>query len=151
MAKPMVTIKVSHIDTPADLQEAFKIREVVYIDEQKINREDEFDEFEDSAHHFLATADGVPAGTCRWRLTDEGYKLERFATLPEFRKKGVGGQLMEAMLDHIAGFKASKADKLYLNAQVTAMPLYYKYGFKEEGQRFWECGIEHQKMSRKLA
>ena len=42
MAKPMVTIKVSHIDTPADLQEAFKIREVVYIDEQKINREDEF-------------------------------------------------------------------------------------------------------------
>lgn len=151
MAKPMVTIKVSHIDDPTDLQKAFKIREIVYINEQKINREDEFDEFEDSSHHFLATADGIPAGTCRWRLTAEGHKLERFATLPEFRKKGIGGLLMEAMLNHISSSTVSKEAKLYLNAQVTAMPLYAKYGFKEEGERFLECGIEHQKMSRKLA
>ena len=150
MVKQTVTINVLHIDDPVDLEKAFTIRELVFIDEQKVDRTDEFDEFDDSSHHFLAMVDGIPAGTCRWRLTDEGYKLERFATLAQFRKKGVGGRLMEAMLQHITGHKASKANKLYLNAQIEAMPLYIKFGFEEEGERFIECGIQHQKMSRKL-
>ena len=144
-----MNIEVFHIDNEDDLKKSFRIREAVYIEEQKIDRADEFDEFDSSSHHFLALANGIPAGTCRWRLTEEGCKLERFATLSEFRKKGVAGKMMEAMIDHISS-RAANVRRLYLNAQVNAMPLYTKYGFREEGERFLECGIEHQKMTRTL-
>jgi predicted GNAT family N-acyltransferase len=36
--------------------------------------------------------------------------------------------------------------KIYLHAQLTAAPLYAKFGFKPKGENFWEAGIEHVKM-----
>ncbi len=139
-------IDVEHINSSDRLELAYDIREKVYIQEQQIERADEFDEFDETSQHFLALVDDTPAGTCRYRQTDEGIKLERFATLPEFRGLGVASRLMQAVLGHIKQTKAKV--KLYLNAQLTAMPLYAKFGFKSEGDVFMECDIEHQKMSK---
>lgn len=138
-------IEVVKIDNDADLNEAYLIREKVYIEEQQIDRQDEFDEFDESSHHFLAKSNGQPAGTGRWRITSNGAKLERFATLPEHRGKGVASRIIQAMIGHI---KADFADisYFYLNAQLTAMPLYSKFGFKPVGDEFLECDIPHQKM-----
>ena len=143
----MITVK--HVDTKEELSQAFQIREKVYIEEQQIDRADEFDAFDDTSEHFLATASGTSCGTGRYRMTSEGIKLERFAVLPEFRKRGVASIIIESMLEHI---KVNNKDevKLYLNAQLSAMPLYAKFNFKPEGDRFLECDIEHQKMSRTL-
>jgi len=138
-------ISVKHIDTEEELKQAFAIREKVYIEEQQINREDEFDEFEDEAEHFLAVESGVPCGTCRYRFTDEGIKLERFAVLPEYRRRGIGDLLMETMLEYI-NIVHQEDKKVYLNAQVAVIPFYTNFDFVPEGDRFLECDIEHQKM-----
>ncbi|MEM9859612.1 MAG: GNAT family N-acetyltransferase [Bacteroidota bacterium] len=144
-----MSLKVKHIKDEAELALAFKIREKVYIVEQQIARKDEFDEFDKISEHFLAYFKDIPAGTCRYRLTDNAVKLERFATLAAYRGKGIASALMERMIAHIR-VSCSKKTKLYLNAQLTAMPLYSKFDFCPEGAVFMECGIEHQKMSRLL-
>lgn len=141
----MITAK--HITQKEDIKKAFNIREKVYIEEQKIDRKDEFDAFDDTSEHFLVFKEGQAIGTGRYRDTKEGVKLERFAVLPEFRKKGAASILITSMLEHIK-ISGRGDKKLYLNAQLSAMPLYEKFGFTPEGDRFMECDIEHQKMSR---
>lgn len=140
-------LRVIHIEDASELKAAFYIREEVYINEQEIDRADEFDEFDATSDHFLAYVDDNPVGTCRYRSTENGLKLERFATLKEFRGKGIASALMQTMLNHI-GLQNLNRQKLYLNAQIDAMPLYAKFGFAPEGPVFLECEIEHRKMVR---
>jgi predicted GNAT family N-acyltransferase len=99
-------------------------------------------ENEDVSTHFLALSDHYPCGACRWRKTDNGYKLERFAVLKEFRGRGVGRALVATVLNDLP----ADADYIYLNAQLDAMGLYAKFGFVAEGDQFEEAGIQHFKM-----
>lgn len=80
-------LQVIKIKNQADLDKAFAIRKKVFVEEQNCPPELEW-ENEDVSIHFLAELNGVPCGACRWRKTDAGYKLERFAVLKEFRGKG---------------------------------------------------------------
>ena len=128
------------------LDQAFKIREEVFVVEQEVDPAEEYDEFEESSTHFLAKIDCKPAGTARWRFTSYGIKLERFAVLQEARGKGVGQALVGAVLKDIASVPESKGKTKYLHAQLTAMPLYAKFGFEKVGDMFEECNIKHFKM-----
>ncbi|MCF1750609.1 GNAT family N-acetyltransferase [Mariniradius sediminis] len=140
------TIQVQKINNPEQLQTAFSIREVVFVIEQEVDPSEEYDEFEDISVHFLATVDGKPAGTARWRFTDKGVKLERFAVLKPMRGIGVGYALVKAVVEDIAEHPESKGKKLYMHAQLDAMPLYAKFGFQKVGEMFEECNIQHYKM-----
>ncbi|MGB0523081.1 MAG: GNAT family N-acetyltransferase [Flammeovirgaceae bacterium] len=122
------------------------IREKVFVIEQQVPLEEEYDEFDETATHFLVLLDGKPVGTCRWRFTAKGIKLERYAVLAEARGNGVGGKLVELTLADIAEQPAATGKKMYLHAQVTAVFLYEKFGFQKEGDQFDECGIMHYKM-----
>ncbi len=140
---PTVTL----ITTPDELEIAFSIRQQVFVDEQQVDATEEYDEFETSSRHFLARlADGRAVGTARWRGTANGTKLERFAVLAYARGLGVGKALVQAVLNDV---KSQQADtvSIYLHAQLTAMPLYASFGFLPVGERFWEAGIEHVKMT----
>jgi predicted GNAT family N-acyltransferase len=137
---------VQWIDTPEELEKSFAIRKKVFVDEQKVAEAEEFDEFEDASRHFLALYEGMPCGTARWRYTEKGVKLERFCVLPEFRSQKVGSALVQALLDDIASRPESAGKLCYLHAQVTAMPLYAKFGFSPVGEMFEECDIPHTKM-----
>ncbi|HMT30928.1 MAG TPA: GNAT family N-acetyltransferase [Bacteroidia bacterium] len=123
--------------------EIFSIRQKVFVEEQKVSREEEFDEYEISSLHYLGTYNSIPAGTARWRITDSGIKLERFAVLAEYRKKGIADAILKKVLSHVRPSGA----KIYLNAQVTAIGFYEKNGFKKEGSMFSEANIDHFKMS----
>lgn len=137
-----MTIGVKKINSNEELELAFSIRREVFVEEQGVDRAEEYDEFERTATHFLAEADGKAAGTARWRKTDGGYKLERFAVLKAFRRKGVASALVGAVLaDLPAG-----AAPVYLNAQLDARKLYEKFGFRQEGEEFPEAGIRHYRM-----
>ncbi len=141
-----MSLQVEKITDKKGLDEAFKIREKVFVIEQEVDPKEEYDEFEESSTHFLASLDGVPVGTARWRFTANGVKLERFAVLEEARGNGVGQGLVAAVLKDIAENKDAVGKLRYLHAQLTAVPLYSKFGFTKEGDIFEECNILHYKM-----
>ena len=143
MPKPP-EIKVNKVNNPETLQTVFAIRKEVFVVEQNCPPELEW-EYEEDSHHFLATVDGEPAGACRWRKTDLGYKLERFAVLKQHRGKGVAHMMVSTALRDLP----SDTDYIYLNAQIDAMPLYAKSGFEKVGEQFEEAGIQHFKMVKK--
>jgi len=139
-------ITVRHITDPADRQVAFRIRREVFVDEQRVPAEAECDQYETVARHFLARAGDEPAGTARWRFTGKGVKLERFAVRRQHRGQGVGSALVEAVLADVRQHPEYHGQSIYLHAQLTAMPLYTKYGFRPVGDLFVECDIEHYQM-----
>lgn len=143
-------IKVVKITDQESLDKAFAIREKVFVEEQQVSKEEEYDEFEETSTHFLAFNEaGKPAGTARWRFTDKGVKLERFAVLKESRGTGVGNALVAAVLEDVASRSESEGKKIYLHAQLTAVPLYAKFGFEKKGEQFEECNIWHYQMEKK--
>ncbi|MFP5079600.1 GNAT family N-acetyltransferase [Pedobacter sp. JCM 36344] len=140
----MQALQVTKITTKLQLEQAFLIRRTVFVEEQNCPPELELADEEESTH-FLATIDHNPCGTCRWRKTDKGYKLERFAVLKEFRGKRVGQALLSAVLNDLP----VDATYIYLNSQLDAVGLYTKFGFAVEGDQFEEAGIQHLKMVKK--
>lgn len=137
------SIQVKQATSQPDLEKVFAIRREVFVHEQNCPPELEW-EFEEESHHFLATVNGLPAGAARWRKTDKGYKLERFAVLRQFRGKGIGQALVNAVL----GDMPTDASYIYLHAQIQAIPLYEKAGFVKTGPEFEEAGIRHYKMEK---
>lgn len=137
-------IQVHKVTDPAELEKVFAIRREVFVGEQNCPPELEW-EFEDESNHFLATVDSEPAGASRWRKTDKGYKLERFAVLKKFRGAGVGQELVKAVLNDLP----KDASNVYLHAQIQAVTLYEKFNFEKNGPEFEEAGIRHYKMVKK--
>lgn len=137
----MTAVTVKRVFDGPELSCVYQIRTTVFVEEQGCPPELEYAN-EDESTHFLATSDGVPCGTARWRQTDKGIKLERFAVLAGHRGKGVGTELLKAILKDIPpGF-----EYIYLNAQVAAVPFYESLGFSTEGESFEEAGILHRRM-----
>jgi predicted GNAT family N-acyltransferase len=134
-------ILVKRVSDPASLEKVFAIRREVFVGEQNCPPELEW-EFEDESIHFLATSNHIPAGAARWRKTDKGYKLERFAVLKDFRGHGVGQALVKTILADLP----ADAHYIYLHAQIQAVGLYEKFGFEKIGSEFEEAGIRHYKM-----
>ncbi len=134
-------VQVRKVNDPIDLEKVFAIRREVFVGEQNCPPELEW-EYEDESTHFLATVDGEPAGASRWRKTDKGYKLERFAVLQKFRGFGVGQELVKAVLSDLP----KDAGYIYLHAQIQAVTLYEKFNFEKTGPEFEEAGIRHFKM-----
>jgi predicted GNAT family N-acyltransferase len=134
-------LQVKQVSDQGDLDKVFAIRRQVFVVEQNCPPELEW-EFEEESTHFLATVDGLPAGAARWRKTDKGYKLERFAVLSEVRGLGVGQALVRSVLSDLP----SDATYVYLHAQIQAIGLYQKLGFEITGPEFEEAGIRHYKM-----
>jgi len=134
-------IEVKKVSIESELEEVFAIRKTVFVVEQNCPPELEW-EHEDESVHFIGLVDGVPAGASRWRKTEKGFKLERFAVLKEYRGKGLGQALVEAVLNDLP----KDSHYIYLHAQLDAIPLYSKFGFEKEGEQFEEAGIQHFKM-----
>jgi predicted GNAT family N-acyltransferase len=146
-----MSINVKVIATDNELREALGIRKKVFVDEQKVAESDEIDEFDSSpsaAIHFLALRDGKPAATARVRFMNDGTraKIQRVATLIEFRKQGIGHVLMRYIADHLRAHHRPPVQELYLEAQVHAIDFYQKLGFEPFGEEFLDVGIPHRAM-----
>lgn len=141
---PEIKIETVEFDSQA-WQEVREIRFQVFVVEQKVAEEEEYDEFEVVSRHFIARIDHQPAGTARWRKTEKGFKLERFAVLPQFRGISVGKALVEKVLSEVIPLSNQK-EKIYLHAQVQALPFYQKLGFSPYGEEFIEAEIMHRAM-----
>ncbi len=137
-------IVVNNIEDIRDLDAAFTIREKVFVEEQKVPAGAEYDQHDKTAHHYLATHNGIPCGAARWRQTDNGVKLERFAVLSQYRNQAVGSQVLKKVVEDVKA--AHPKEKIYLHAQLPAVNFYIRHGFEPMGDVFTECDIEHYKM-----
>lgn len=134
-------VQIKIVNTPKDKASVLSIRRTVFIQGLNIPEHIEIDANEDQANYILAEVGDIPVGTARWRKTDEGIKLERFAVLDKYRSLGIGKKMTEYVLDHIP-----ESEHIYLNSQDTAIGFYKKLGFQSVGPMFETAGIQHQRM-----
>lgn len=117
------------------------IRTAVFIHEQQIPEDLEWDEFDLISMHVLAlNSDGQPIGTARF--LPDGH-VGRMAVLKEWRGKGLGSAMLLRILEEL---RSQHMQKAILNAQTTAIKFYEKFGFQVSGKEFMEVGIPHVRM-----
>ena len=115
--KTMKDIKVRLVKNKKELNIVHKIRETVFIKEQKVSKDIEYDEHETSAKHIIAFYKDIPAGCARIRFLRKNKdknkkdnkskaKLERIAVLKRYRGKSVGKALLKYMISYSKRRKA---------------------------------------------
>ncbi|KRG70659.1 GNAT family N-acetyltransferase [Pseudoxanthomonas dokdonensis] len=136
---------VEPIDYASGVEDLRRVREVVFVQEQQVPLELEWDELDPQCRHVIARdRHGQPIGT--GRLTPQ-RRIGRMAVLAAWRGRGVGDALLLALMQQAR--QLGWAD-VSLHAQVSAEGFYARHGFVPLGERFHEAGIEHQTMQRRF-
>lgn len=117
------------------------IRQQVFIDEQHVPVALEWDEFDDSSLHFLASIDNVPVATARLKYDGQ---FGRMAVLADYRRQGVGSALLRTLIQQA---RALKLPGLHCHAQISALDFYRQHGFNGTGNEFDDAGIPHLAMT----
>ena len=122
-----------------------RVRLMVFVAEQHVPKEEELDEWDAKSRHFIARdAQHMVMGCARLLPTGQ---IGRLAVLKPFRKRGVGGALLEAVL---RSAKAAGMREVWMHAQTHAEGFYAAHGVAPEGERVMEAGIEHIMMRKVL-
>jgi len=144
MKKPSYTL----VESDRDLEGAFEVRKEVFVEQQGIPESIVFDNLEGEAMHILVRVGDQATGTARIRfLGARQAKLERMAVLKTFRNKGIGKGIISFIIENL---RSKQVEKVVLHAQQEVVEFYRKCGFKQKGSPFWEAGIKHVKMERRL-
>ena len=140
-----MSFTVTRAVTARDMAQVRAIRQQVFIDEQHIPAELEWDGQDDACVHVLAFD---PAGTAvgTGRLAPDG-RIGRMAVLASWRGRGAGRALLTALLE--AAREAGR-ERVYLHAQESARPFYHRAGFRTLGDPYLEAGIRHVSMEMRL-
>ncbi len=139
----MSSIHVRVADWQKENAELRRIRESVFIAEQAVPPELEWDSDDASAVHFLALEGDYPIGTAR--LLSNGH-IGRVSVLRDWRGLKVGDALMRAVLTEAERLGLAEQT---LSAQVHAAPFYERLGFEIVSSEYLEAGIPHVDMVRR--
>ncbi|MFZ7814307.1 GNAT family N-acetyltransferase [Acinetobacter lwoffii] len=120
------------------------IREAVFIQEQNIAAEDEWDAEDAVAVHFIVFQQDQAIATARLLSNNS---IGRVAVLTTARGLGVGQRLMQAVIDYA---RAEQRKLVKLSSQVHAIGFYQALGFEAQGDEYLDCGIPHIDMYLKL-
>jgi predicted GNAT family N-acyltransferase len=133
--------KVRSATWAADSEALRSVRVPVFVDEQCVHPDEEFDDVDLSCIHILAVdLSGRAIGTGR---IDAHGKIGRMAVLKEWRVHGVGREILSFA---VAIARKQKMSRVYLHAQLTAFGFYERAGFKAYGDPFREAAIDHRAM-----
>jgi predicted GNAT family N-acyltransferase len=122
-----------------------EIREAVFMREQQVPAELEWDGEDERAIHLLARdSEGRPIGCAR--ILHDGH-IGRMAVVKPWRGRGVGTRLLQMAVEVVA---AEGCNEAFLDAQCYAIPFYERQGFHAEGKEFLDAGIPHRHMRRAL-
>lgn len=117
------------------------IRQTVFVEEQHVPPELEWDEIDAQCLHALAIDSSGAAIGCGRLL--EGGKIGRMAVLPAWRHRGVGSALLRFL---IGVAQQRGCNECRLDAQVSAVDFYLRHGFATEGEEFLDANIPHMHM-----
>ncbi|MGO4916177.1 GNAT family N-acetyltransferase [Pseudogemmobacter sp. W21_MBD1_M6] len=141
----MTGAKVRVVETQADLDLCLAIRRKVFVEEQKVPAEDEWDDQDAACTHFLAVHQGEVSGTARLAMVDGYAKIQRVAVLPFARGTGLGATIMREVIAHIR--TGGTVGRVVLGAQIHAVGFYQKLGFEPFGDIYLDAGITHRDMA----
>jgi predicted GNAT family N-acyltransferase len=142
---PPVSFIVRPANWTVDREGLRAIRRAVFIEEQGVPEELEWDEHDEHCRHVLAlAAGGGRIGT--GRLSPDG-RIGRMAVLREWRGRGVGSAVLQALLQQarVDGYTTVR-----LHAQTHALAFYARHGFEATGPEFLEANIVHRSMHLEL-
>lgn len=122
-----------------------RLREEVFIEEQRVPVEEEFDDIDPVAHHVLVYDGEKAVGTGRLYDQEDGTvgRIGRMAVAKSCRGKGVGRLILRALMSE--GVRRGY-QLMILDAQVQAIPFYMDSGFVVTGEEHLDCGIPHRMM-----
>lgn len=140
-------MKVTIVSSEKELQDAFTVRKAVFVHEQHVPVEEEIDEYDKTAVHFVLYEGETPAGAGRFRVVDGIGKVERICVLKEKRKSGSG----KAIMDKIESYAKEKGiTTLKLNAQTHAIAFYDRLNYEVISEEFLDAGIPHRTMIKNI-
>ncbi|RYU71277.1 GNAT family N-acetyltransferase [Aliivibrio finisterrensis] len=137
--------EVKNVNYTGENEQAIReVRDTVFIQEQSIDPDIEFDGLDESAVHAIVYSNAQPVGT--GRILDDGH-IGRIAILKAFRGQGLGSKIVLSLID-----EATKRGypRVYLGSQKHAINFYTKLGFQPYGDEFMEAGIPHLSMEKLL-
>lgn len=146
-------LRIELTDWDSAHEEASAIRRAVFVLEQGVPEELELDSHDALCVHALARDEtGRAVGTARLLPSERRGEravahVGRMAVLARWRGRGIGGALLERLIEAAAGRGDSE---VALSAQTHALNFYRAHGFTEEGEEFFDAGIPHRTMRRRL-
>lgn len=140
-------ITVIEITAPAQMDQAWALRRLVFIEEQHVPEEIEMDEDDANAFHALALDRDLPVGCGRMIRHGDEVKIGRMAVLRERRGSGIGRKVLQFLMETA---RRQGCRKAILHAQITAEGFYLKNGYIPVGEIFEEAGIAHRRMEHDL-
>ncbi len=138
---------IKEVETFEEMNQVFKIREIVFTIEQDVPEYIDRDGKDDDSTHFIAIYRGEIVGCARLRLIRNSIKLERMAVLEAYRGRRIASRLLCHMMKQCS---SKEIESIILNSQYYLRDFYQKYGFEDFGDPFEEAGIKHIKMIRRL-
>ncbi|HZZ84199.1 MAG TPA: GNAT family N-acetyltransferase [Anaeromyxobacteraceae bacterium] len=144
-----MNVRVKVVETPAEREASRELRRRVFVEEQRVPPELEYDALDETADHVLALDEaGACVGTGRLVTQSPGVgRVGRMAVEARCRGGGIGAKVL-AELERLA--RARGLAEIVLHAQVHAQPFYDRAGYLPEGDRFEEAGIAHVSMRKRL-
>ena len=137
-----ITFKL--VSNDKELRSALEVRRQVFIQEQGITEDEEFDGYDRESLQMVVKDGKMVIGTARVRfMAPNQAKIERMAVLGSFRRKRIGSGIISFLKSEL---ESKQIEHVFLHAQCTARPFYKACGFKETGPTFMEAGIRHVKM-----
>ena len=140
-----MVVKVVQAMTQRELSHAFRIRSIVFVEEQNVPAIEEIDVLDEHTPLYVAYVAGEPVATARLIMVDdELVKVGRVAVLKQHRGKGIGQEMMRQLMNLIK--EEMTQTKVKLGAQCQVIPFYETLGFKAYGPIFLDANIEHRDM-----
>ena len=138
-------IQLIHANWQEHRTQLGEIRRKVFIEEQQVPEEMEWDEYDAACHHILAIdLNNQPVAT--GRIKPDGH-IGRMAVLAEWRNRGIGTAILDALMNYAV---KQNIKEVILHAQVSAIPFYSKLGFEICSDEFMDAGIPHRTMKKSL-
>ncbi|MEA2178286.1 MAG: hypothetical protein QOG77_1583 [Solirubrobacteraceae bacterium] len=129
----------------AELAAALQLRRDVFVVEQGVPLQEEYDSADGHALHLVAMEDAQVVATCRLVTERDTVKVGRVAVAADARRRGIASRLLAEAEAHARDLGARR---IALAAQTGALALYERAGYTPYGERFVEAGIDHLMMEK---
>ena len=137
-------LKIEIVKWIDGLSQLKNIREKVFIQEQKVTPQLEWDGMDEKAIHFLVFNDKAAIGCARAIVIKDHMQLGRMAVLKEYRGQGIGSALIEKAMTTA---KLNQLSAIYISAQCHAIDFYKKFGFEVTSEIYLDAEIPHRDMT----